>query len=1144
MLAWWLIAPERFLHADGFTRDLFNSLLRVGVARAQSPRRLKAAIFPLREGELIEFKEVFRQLTLEEAASPKHVACWAKKAWLFLCMCSLNALAGTAAAPVCGRWSQAERRAAESIGSAIGRRLAHDVELDMVTETEWQKDLQSRQIGYNGEEVAKCYELTWEQVLPSLPPEEHGGSIDALSWVSERTREFLLNPQLLLKRKSSVVLPKLPGKVHVRSSDKMRIALELVRRNICDWFPLSQVYEVQGVKVLNGLFGVSKPSKLESGEPVLRLIMNLTGSNATQEQLEGGCLTLPGITSWQSVVMDNNERLELFQSDMSSAFYLFRIPKIWRGHLAFNIVASGEDIGLTKGIQFALSCAVIPMGWLNSVGIMQEISENLMRWGGVNCQNQIFKGRPLPIWLNDILRSASDKDRAWFHVYLDNFCAGERLLPELASTRGSLCHEQAEQAWAMAGVVSSAKKRISASRRVTELGAEVDGELQTLGVSGEKVFKLVQSSLWLLVQRHINRKHLQILMGRWIFVLQFRRPAMAILEKVWKLISGTEKISAKLRLEVRREVLQLIFMTPLLHCNLAAAVEERMVATDASEKGCAVVSSHELSSEGLDYLQASRRVEAPGASEQSPILVVSLFNGIGGAFRSYDAVGVLPMGRIAVECNAGANRITLRRWPGTLIVEDVKLVDRIMVGSWSRKFLRVQEVHLWAGFPCTDLSSAKFGRENLSGTNSSLFWEIPRIKKLIKEEFGESVVVKSAVENVASMDESACREISEALEAVPYKLDSVDAVPMRRPRYAWVSEPLEGTFPDLEIIPKRYWREVTAAAVYPRVDQWLEPHHIWEGESMGAVFPTCMKSIPRRVPPPRPAGLQRCTDLAIKRWTEDEYRYPPYQYESQFVISTPTTWRLLSAEEKELLLGYGFSHTAVAWSASQIKNSRQGFDDARHSYLGDSFSVYSFCIVAGALCQRFTMNMSYKHVAGRLGMAPGFRAHIRSQIPLGRFLAYGSESVSLPRTLGMEQFNRSLLRKTNHTGSDVRVVTGEFTNPKIFPRQAVSARWWTWKDEFSRQWKNKSHINVLELEAILLGIKHQVCRYKSVDKRIFQLSDSYICISVVSKGRSGSLQLNRVLRRVAAWLLGFGLHLIIAHVESTENPSDKGSRQW
>ena len=129
----------------------------------------------------------------------------------------------------------------------------------------WQKDVGCRRIGYNGEEQSICHELTWEQVLPALPPKEHGGCIDCLLWVSPRTREFLTHPEWLLKREEEVNLPKMPGKIHVRKADKMRIALELVARNVCDWIPLSKVHEINGVKVLNGLFGVAKPVLLDNG---------------------------------------------------------------------------------------------------------------------------------------------------------------------------------------------------------------------------------------------------------------------------------------------------------------------------------------------------------------------------------------------------------------------------------------------------------------------------------------------------------------------------------------------------------------------------------------------------------------------------------------------------------------------------------------------------------------------------------------------------------------------------------------------------------------------------------------------------------------------------------------------------------------
>ena len=99
----------------------------------------------------------------------------------------------------------------------------------------------------------------------------------------------------------------------------MNIALELVKRRVCVWIPLETVFTVRGIPILNGLFGVSKPTTTAEGRTVLRLIMNLTGSNACQLQLSGGTSSLPSITSWQSIVLDGDETLSLHQSDVCSA---------------------------------------------------------------------------------------------------------------------------------------------------------------------------------------------------------------------------------------------------------------------------------------------------------------------------------------------------------------------------------------------------------------------------------------------------------------------------------------------------------------------------------------------------------------------------------------------------------------------------------------------------------------------------------------------------------------------------------------------------------------------------------------------------------------------------------------------------------
>lgn len=85
--------------------------------------------------------------------------------------------------------------------------------------------------------------------------------------------------------------------------------------------------------------------------------------------------------------------------------------------------------------------------------------------------------------------------------------------------------------WSEAGVVSSAKKRVSGAELITELEAEVDGAQGTLGVSTTKLVALIQATLWMVAQKYLDRKTVQVIAGRWIFALQFRRPVMTFFTK-------------------------------------------------------------------------------------------------------------------------------------------------------------------------------------------------------------------------------------------------------------------------------------------------------------------------------------------------------------------------------------------------------------------------------------------------------------------------------------------------------------------------------------------------------------------------------------------------------------------------------------
>ena len=96
--------------------------------------------------------------------------------------------------------------------------------------------------------------------------------------------------------------------------------------------------------------------------------MNLIPCNSCFAHAQGGTSDLPSVTQYLSLVLSGDEQLSLFQSDMTSAFYLFRIPSSWHRMMTFNIRFSGDLIGGSADTWYRPCCAVIPMGWSSAGG--------------------------------------------------------------------------------------------------------------------------------------------------------------------------------------------------------------------------------------------------------------------------------------------------------------------------------------------------------------------------------------------------------------------------------------------------------------------------------------------------------------------------------------------------------------------------------------------------------------------------------------------------------------------------------------------------------------------------------------------------------------------------------------------------------
>lgn len=299
-----------------------------------------------------------------------------------------------------------------------------------------------------------------------------------------------------------------------------------------------------------------------------------------------------------------------------------------------------------------------------------------------------------------------------------------------------------------------------------------------------------------------------------------------------------------------------------------------------------------------------------------------------------------------------------------------------------------------------------------------------------------------------------------------------------------------------------------------------------------------MKSIPRPFPPVRPAGLDRVSYDGRMRWQADDFRFPPYQYGDSFVIWVGQRWRLLSVRERELLHGLGFGRTSLCWAAGDIKQKPVEYDDLQKSLVGDGFSCFSFVYFAAMAVSKWVTVPSYHILWNRMGMAPGFSAALSVEAPLAQGLVYCSE---MPTT-SIDDLHRCLIRRINHTGSDIRISSSSIMKPRAFPRQSVCADWWRWQKVFAYRWSRADHINSLELRSIVHSIEYRIRHLQEAHMRIVHLSDSYIAISIISKGRTSSRMLRPLLRRLSAALLAFDLYLVMGHVESSENPTDHDSR--
>ena len=434
----WLVSQSSSLHGIGCAMawSLFNCQLEVEEAMEDTTngfiwglcyamhrdlKKKSSGLFPIPSLMDERLEGVFQGKSLEAVTEDAFAQIFAEDAWLKVALYGLNRMAGETRAKIALTPNAVQREAIETVRDRVRRVLANDHKCPRSLR-QVEAELAERFLSYTGEEIPKMEVLTLEQCLPALPPQTHGGCIEALNLVSDNSRVLLAQPHLCVASDTGQDLPRLQAKVHIKAGEEGSLAEELISRGICCWTRKSEVFCFRNQPVLNGMFGVRKSAVTETGKPVLRLIMNLIPTNACMVQLRGSVKDLPSICQWLSITLGPNEELRFAQSDMSSAFYLFRLPMAWSKYICSNIVRRGRDIGKDDDEEYYLSCRVVPMGWASAVGPthMQEMADSLARLGDLPDFSKIVRSRPIPDFLVRVIKEARSKRRSWFHVYLDN----------------------------------------------------------------------------------------------------------------------------------------------------------------------------------------------------------------------------------------------------------------------------------------------------------------------------------------------------------------------------------------------------------------------------------------------------------------------------------------------------------------------------------------------------------------------------------------------------------------------------------------------------------------------------------------------------------------------------------------------------
>ena len=476
------------------------------------------------------------------------------------------------------------------------------------------------------------------------------------------------------------------------------------------------------------------------------------------------------------------------------------------------------------------------------------------------------------------------------------------------------------------------------------------------------------------------------------------------------------------------------------------------------------------------------------------------------------------------------------RFPGSIVVPDVALVDKALVKGWAQKFTQVSLVLVGGGPPCQGVSGLNAARKGaLRDERSALFCHVDRIRGLVKECFPWAQV-QGMMENVASMDSCDEQLMSDSFGDTPWFCDAADVSLARRPRLYWLDWGLVPS-DDAKLGHTPAGRKSVHLTSVVDESNYLTPG--WS-KTQSECFPTFTTSRPRSKPGYKPAGIQQCNPTELSRWEKDEFRFPPYQYQDKFCVKNKKgALRLPNVQEREVIMGFPKDSTQNCMPKGEQKS--QAYLDTRLTLIGNSWNVTVVAWFLSQLGERLGLNetLSVGDVVQRT--APGCDRNLLTFLYRPPMVG----KVGTPGTGKALDLVYKLMTLVGMKGEDISLQASSEDLVRYHRlRASIPAKLWKWKTVASWHWTgDKEHINCLELRAVLTALRWRLERHKKVHVRFVHMLDSLVCLHCLSRGRSSSRKLRRTMLRINALLLATRSQAVWSYVHTAQNPADAPSRR-